>query len=76
MRGGDGVSLVTMPPPAADQASLAAYVQAHVDFFEDRRDMTSIQLPPGPGRTPADLAEYRGLATGRSRQRRCRSGRR
>ena len=58
---GDGVALVTMPPPAPDQASLAAYVQAHVDFFETVPDITSIQLPPGPGRTPADLAEYRAL---------------
>jgi hypothetical protein len=56
---GDGIALVTMPPPAPDPASLSAYVQAHVDFFESSGDITSVNLPPGPGRTPADLAEYR-----------------
>ena len=50
--------VVALPAPAAaaDQASLDAYAQAHFDAWESAPDITAINLPPGPGRTPADLA--------------------
>jgi hypothetical protein len=46
--------VATLPAPASDRASLEAFVQAHVDAYEST-DIGAIELPPGPGRNPADL---------------------
>jgi hypothetical protein len=48
--------VVALPAPAADRASLEAYAQAHLDAWESAPDIGTIELPPGPGRTRADLA--------------------
>ena len=47
--------VVLLPEPANDRASLEALAQAHLDAYDSAPDIGAIELPPGPGRTPADL---------------------
>src|SRR5690606_19317017 len=48
--------VVALPAPDPDQASLDAYAQAHLAAWESAPDISAIDLPSGPGRTPSDLA--------------------
>jgi hypothetical protein len=52
------LEVVALPPPAADPADLEAYAQAHLQAWNSSPDIGAIELPPGPGRTPADIAGY------------------
>jgi hypothetical protein len=50
------LDVVALPPPSAEPASLEAYAQAHREAWDSSPDLAAIELPPGPGRTPADVA--------------------